>query len=390
MKNILVLAAENSAENYGAHIIDQFKKNEKDVHFFGVGGDKFTERGVEILLHNREFAVIGIIEVISSIIKFKRYMNFLIRKAREKKASAALLIDFPDFNLRLAKKLKKAGIDVYYYISPTVWAWRYSRVKTIKKFVHHLFIIFPFEREIYEREKIPFTYTGHPLLPMIEIKKTKQQFKKHYNLKDDEVIISLLPGSRPSEVKFMLPEMVKAIDLMKKKLNPRIFLLKAYTIDIEIISELIKKSGEKIQIIDQNQGHDLINCSDLVITTCGTANLEIAMIGVPFVVCYRVHSLSYLLGIHLVKIKLYSIVNILAKEKIVPELIQKNFKSDKIVEEAMNLLKNRKLREQMLIKFREIKKMLKQEADPSEIIYKKLADDLFGEKMESLESEPKL
>jgi lipid-A-disaccharide synthase len=377
MKNILILAAENSAENYGTQIVNQFRKNQKDIHFFGVGGNKLAESGVEILIDNREFSVIGIIEVLSSIMKFKRYMNHLIRKAVEKKAAAALLIDFPDFNLRMAKKLKKSGIDVYYYISPTVWAWRYSRVKSIKKYVHHLFIIFPFEIDLYKRENIPFTYTGHPLLPLIKINQTKGQFKKQHDIKDDEVVISLLPGSRPSEVKFMLPEMIKAIGMLKESIPIRTFLLKAYTVDTQSINESIIQSGETIQIVDQTQGHDLINCSDLVITTCGTSNLEIAMIGVPFVVCYRVHPLSYLLGIHFVKIKQYSIVNILAQEIAVPELIQKNFKSDKIVKESLNILKNKEVRKKMLEKFSEIKKLLQQEHNPSEIIFNKMLNDLF-------------
>jgi len=376
MKNILILAAENSAESYGIQIIDQFKKNHKNIHFFGVGGDRFKRKGVEILYHNHEFAIVGIIEVLSSIFKFRKYMRFLLNQAIEKRADAALLIDFPDFNLRLAKKLKKAGIPVYYYIAPTVWAWRYSRVKLIRKVVKHLFVIFPFEREIYEKEKIPFSYTGHPLLSMIRVDKDKSEFRKKMGLHKDKILISMLPGSRPSEVKFMLPEMLKAADQLHEGYNSKTTLLKAHTIDRKIITDILQGAESHIEIIDQDQGHNLINASDIIITTCGTANLEIAMIGVPFVACYRVNRLSYHLGIHLVKIRLYSIINILAREKVVPELIQKEFRSENIYREVTNILQNKKLKEQMLSKFNHIKAHLKQDTKPAEIVYKKIKHDL--------------
>ena len=128
MKNIFIVAAENSAENYGVQVIDEFKKHSPETKFFGVGGDKFLQKGVDVLIHNRELAVIGIIEIISHIVKLKRYLNFLFKTALERKVDAVLLIDFPDFNLRIAKKFRKRGIPVYYYVSPTVWACRYSRV----------------------------------------------------------------------------------------------------------------------------------------------------------------------------------------------------------------------------------------------------------------------
>jgi lipid-A-disaccharide synthase len=376
MKNILILAAENSAESYGLQIIDQFKKNHKNIHFFGVGGDRLKNKGVEILYHNDEFAVIGIIEVLSSIFKFRKYMHFILNKAKEKRADAALLIDFPDFNLRLAKKLKKAGIPVYYYIAPTVWAWRYNRVNLIRKFVKHLFIIFPFEKNIYEKENIPFSYTGHPLLSMIRIDRDKAEFRKDIGLNENEILISLLPGSRASEVKFMLPEMLKAVSEIQKTQNIKTTILKAHTIDQNIITDILRQTESKVDIIGQDQGHNLINASDIIITTCGTANLEIAMIGVPFVACYRVNRFSYHLGIHLVKIRLYSIINILAREKVVPELIQKEFRSGNICREVTNILQNKKLKEQMLSTFKRLKNNLGQDTKPAEIVYKKIKHDL--------------
>ncbi len=231
MKNILIIAAENSAETYGVQIVEEFQKRRNTLHFFGVGGDKFQEKGVEVIFHNRELAVVGIIEVLSHLIKLKRYMTRLLRTAINKKAAAAILIDFPDFNLRLARKLKQAGIPVYYYISPTIWAWRYSRINLIRKYTDHIFIIFPFEIDIFNKEKIPFTYTGHPLIPLIKIDETQEAFKERFLMTADEKIISLLPGSRKSEISYLLPHMLQAVNRLAKKEKIKVFLLKANTND---------------------------------------------------------------------------------------------------------------------------------------------------------------
>jgi lipid-A-disaccharide synthase len=388
MKNILIIAAENSAENYGTQIIDAFQNNNAPVNFFGIGGNKFLARGVDVIIHNKELAVVGIIEVISSIVKLKKYMSTLVNAAKKRKADAVILIDYPDFNIRIAKKFKRAGIPVYYYISPTVWAWRYSRVKLLKKYVTHMFIIFPFEVPIFEKEKIPFTYTGHPLLPMIKVKENRKNFRAKTGVNESELMVSLLPGSRKSEVNFLLPEMLKAMELLKKDFQITLFLLKAVTIERELISGFLKESPLNVQIIDQEQGYDLIHASDIVLTTCGTSNLEIAIIGTPFVAVYRVNKLSYLLGKRFVKIDLYSIVNILAQKEVIKELIQHDFTAKNIVKEMRNILANREVRDKMLAEFAGIRTLLAQDKNAPEIIYKKISGDIgdiYGERGREVE-----
>lgn len=386
MKNILIIAAENSAENYGAQIIDEFQKNNAPVHFFGVGGDKFLARGVDVIIHNKELAIVGIIEVISSLAKLKRCMSTLVKTALKRKTDAVILIDYPDFNIRIAKKFKRMGIPVYYYISPTVWAWRYSRVKLLKKYVSHMFIIFPFEIPIFEKEDIPFTYTGHPLLPMIKVNVTREQFRTRMarmgvinNEKYEPVImVTLLPGSRRSEVHFLLPEMLKAMELLKKEFNIKLFLLKAGGIEQETIAGFLKKNPLNVTLIPQEQGYDLIHASDIVLTTCGTSNLEIAMLDTPFVAGYRVNRLSYLLGKPFVKIDLYSIVNILARKEVIKELIQHHFTAQNIVKEMRRILTDPAVRENMLAEFARIREMLAQDKNAPEIIYKKISMDILG------------
>lgn len=377
MKNILIIAAENSAENYGAPIIDEFQKNNAPVRFFGVGGEPFLARGVELIIHNKELALVGIIEVISHIRKLKKLMSLLVNTAVKRKADAVFLIDFPDFNIRIAKKFKRAGIPVYYYISPTVWAWRYSRVKLLKKYVTHMFIIFPFEVPIYEKENIPFTYTGHPLLPLIEVKESKENFREQLKVRDSELMVTLLPGSRKSEIHFLLPEMLKAMELLKKEFNIKVFLLKAGIIERELIDGFLKESLLDVTVIDQGQGYDLIHASDIILTTCGTSNLEIAMLGTPFVAVYRINRLTYVLGRRFVKIHLYSIVNILAQKEVIKELIQNDFTAENIVKEMRNILTNPEVREKMLMEFTRIRGLLAQDKNAPEIIYKKIAGDIF-------------
>jgi lipid-A-disaccharide synthase len=376
MKNILIVAAENSAENYGAQVVKEFKKKNANTHFFGVGGDKLARLGVELLIHNNELSVVGIIEVISSIAKLKRCMKLLFNTAVQRNADAVLLIDYPDFNLRLAKKFKKAGIPVYYYISPTVWAWRYSRVKLIKKYVDHLFIIFPFEIDIYKSEGIPFTYTGHPLLPAIKVSEPKEKFRRTHSVTGDELVLTLLPGSRRSEIHFLLPEMLKAIALLNKEFHFHVFLLKADNIESSLIESYLKDSALPVEVIEQRQGYNLINASDIVLTTCGTSNLEIAVIGVPFTAVYQVNKLSYVLGKRFVKIRLYSIVNILAGREVIKELIQQNFTPENMAAELRRILTQPDVQKEMQRQFEKIRLKLTQDHHPPEIIYDKIANDL--------------
>ncbi len=382
MKNILVVAAENSAENYGAQVVTEFSKQGAPVKFFGIGGDKLARCGVEILVHNRDLSVVGIIEVISSIWKLKRYMDLIVKEAVERQAAAALLIDYPHFNLRLAKKLKQAGIPVYYYIGPTVWAWRYGRVKQIRKNVDHIFIIFPFEIDIYKKEQIPFTFTGHPLVPAIKVDIGREDFRGEIGVEPSQFLLTLLPGSRPGEVRRLLSEMLGAVKLLRERMGKEIktAILLADNIEQEIIETYLLENPlyntKDIKIIPQNQGHNLIAASDFVISTCGTSNLEIAVLGVPFTAVYKVNKLSYFLGVKLVKIKNYSIVNILAGKRVIEEWIQGECTAGNIAAEVERVSTQPGVKEEMIADFAHIREIVSRDQDPPGMIYRKIAQDL--------------
>lgn len=375
-KNILIVAAENSAETHGAQILDRFNVGGAPVRFLGVGGDRFIQRGADVLIHNKELAVVGIIEVLAHLLKLKRIMDFLVKTALENKVDAALLIDYPDFNIRLAARLKKAGIPVYYFISPTVWAWRYGRVKLLRRFVSHMFIIFPFEIPIYEKEKIPFTYTGHPLVPHINTTLSREAFRQERRIAPDRFLIALLPGSRTSEVDFLLPVMLEAMTLARRELDPELMLLKADGIDDEHIRRLLAEWNLKVTVLPQSSGYNLIAASDAVITSCGTSNLEIAMLGTPFTAVYQVNKLSYFLGKPFVKINRYSIVNILARKEVIRELIQREFTPENVAAETLRLLRDQEAREAMKREFQALRAGLTLADSAADIIYDKISADL--------------
>jgi lipid-A-disaccharide synthase len=372
MKNILLVAAENSAETYAVQVVKEFAARGGAFRFWGIGGDRLAAVGFENVVHNRSLSVVGIVEVAAHLLRIRRILEGIYRQALERKADAALLIDYPDFNLRLARKLRRAGIPVYFYISPTVWAWRYGRVEQLRRWVSRLFIIFPFEVPIFEKEKVSFTYTGHPLLTEVKVGEPREEFRRRHGVGANDILLALLPGSRESEVGMLLPEILGAVRRLQKEFPLKVFLQKAQN----IAAASLAAAGADIHILGQEQGFDLLNAADAVITTCGTSNLEAALLGVPFVAVYRVNRLSYLLGRRFVKIGLYSIVNILAGRQVAAELIQKECRAERIYEETRKILTDSSLREHMRHEFQRIKESLQQDERPAAIICRCISEDL--------------
>jgi len=375
MKKVLILAAENSAETYGVEVVRALRRRIPGIRLFGVGGERFRKMGVELIHHNREYAVVGVFEILSQLARFHRRMRRLVREAVSRKADAALLIDYPDFNLRLARRLKKAGIPVYYYIAPTVWAWRPGRVRQLRRHTHHLFIIFPFEQEIFRRARVAHTYTGHPLLSMVSVRHSRERFRRRFGVAPDTRMITLLPGSRGSEVERLLPAMRSAVEKLAADHDLAVFLLQADHIDDDQLQSLLHGCPVRIRVLPQEERFDLINASDLALTTCGTSNLEIALLGVPFVAGYRVSPLTYRLRF-LLRINRYSIVNILAGDDVVPELIQQDFTADNLAREARKIIDDPEWGQNMRRRLAAVTRTLSRDGDPSDMIAARMASDL--------------
>lgn len=355
--SILIVAGENSGEKYGAHLIHEFKKLRPSISFYGIGGKQMEKEGVDLLYSIQELGLVGGFEIITHFPHLKKIFNHLKKEINLKKTMASVLIDSPDFNLRLAKHLKKLSIPVLYYVSPTIWAWRKKRLKTIKKTVYKMLLIFPFEEKIYKEWKIPAEYIGHPLKERLKLSLTKREFYEKYNLDPAQKIITLMPGSRINELKFHMAVLLKAISKIKTEFNAQFLLLLAENLEPDLLYNYIPNPVEGLKILSKNK-YEAMAYSHLILASCGTSNLEAAFLEVPLISFYRILPLTYFLGKKLVKIKKYSIVNILAGKRVIPELIQQDFTAENIFHKTKKILDSDEVKSEMIKNFKLIKNIM--------------------------------
>jgi len=357
MNSVLIAAGESSGEKYGADVVREFSKKWPACSFFGVGGKGMEEARVELIFRVEELSAVGIFEVLTRLPHYARLFRRLELEVQARKPSAALLIDSPDFNLRLAKRLRNWKIPVLYYISPTVWAWRRGRLKTIKKTVERMLLIFPFETRIYQAGGIPSAFVGHPLKPRVRTRFSRDEFLTKHGLPAGQRLITLLPGSRKTEVKNHLPVLLDSVRRISQHFPARFLLVLAESIDREFLSRFLPPEEERIHVLTED-AYEAIAYSDLVLSACGTANLETALLGTPLVAFYRLSPLTYYPFRPLLKIRDYSIVNILAERRIVPELIQRRFNGAAVAAAAGELLDSEEKREAQKTEFHRIREIL--------------------------------
>jgi len=353
---VLIVAGETSSDRYGALLVQTFKKHHPSTRFFGIGGKQMAKEGVDLLYTVRDISLVGF-EIVSHFSSLLKIFRRLDREIILRKPVAAVLIDSPDFNLRLAKKLKKRSIPVLYFIGPTIWAWRRGRLKTIKKNVKKMLLIFPFEEKIYQDHKIPAAYVGHPLKDVIHLSLSKQEFYQKHGLDKQKRLISLLPGSRKGELKFHMPILLEAIKKIHSVFNVQFLLLKAEHLDDRLFSAYLPSPVQDFKMVTEDK-YEAMAYSDLILAACGTANLEAVFLDVPLISFYRIWPFYYWAGVKFVKIKDYSITNILAGEKIIPELIQKHFTAENLSREVQKILESESGKAEMLKHFKNIKKSL--------------------------------
>ncbi len=366
MDSVLIIAGENSGDRYGAELVKEFKKKYPQMDFFGIGGSHMEHEGVQLLFSVQDLSLVGIVEVLSHLPRIKKIFNSITNEVKKRKPSAAVLIDSPDFNLRLAKKLKTLSIPVLYYISPTVWIWRKWRLKIIKKFVQKMILIFPFEEEIYRSQNIPAVYVGHPLVKKVEVSLPREDFFRKHGINPEKTIVCVLPGSRSSEIGYHMPVLIKAMEKINKKYNVQFILNLAKNLDKDLVLKHIPHSMNNIFALSED-AYAAMAYSDMALSSCGTANLELALLETPFLAFYRLSTLTYNLGIHLMKLKNYSIVNILAGIEFVPELIQKYFTPENIFKETQMILESPDKREKMVFEFKRIKGLLGDKSAPQNV-----------------------
>lgn len=358
------MAGENSGEKYGADLIRAYLDLDPQASFFGIGGQEMAAAGTEVLYPIEKLNIVGIYEAIVSYPRIRRMLIALKKEAIIRKAKAAVLIDSPDFNLRLARLLNKEGIPVLYYISPTVWAWRSGRLKQIKRHVKKMLLIFPLEKAIYEKAGIPAIYIGHPLLTRLKTRMTRPEFRLKYRLPLEIPLIALLPGSRPTEIKNHGPILSKSIDIIKNKIKASFVLIQAKTVDKKIIEKFFSSHHDLIILPEDKDKYEAMGASDLVLAACGTANMEACLLEVPLIAFYRISPLMYFLGKKLVKINTYSMVNILAGKRVVLELIQSKFTPENVAAKVIELLASPEKIEAMKREFKHIRQLLGEENAP--------------------------
>ncbi len=364
-KNVFILSGEASGDLHAANLVRAWKKNSSQFEFQAWGGDRLSAEGVELKKHIRDLAFMGFVEVLQNLPTILRNFKVCKQQIIDFKTDVLLLVDYPGFNLRMAKWANSKGIKVIYYISPTVWAWKENRIHQIKRDVDRMYTILPFEPDFYRKFEMEVQYFGHPLLD--EINRFHQLERTELPLPSAKPILAILPGSRKQELKKKLPVMLNAAEAFKE--THQIVIAGAPNLPETFYQEF--QLGENVSFI-QNQTYQLLSQANMALVTSGTATLETALFRVPQVVCYKSSAISYRIAKALVKIKFISLVNLIMDKEIVRELIQHECKSDLMVLELEKLLDGKEQRVEMLKEYDQLIHLLGQNG-----CSEKMANDLI-------------
>jgi lipid-A-disaccharide synthase len=342
-KEIMLVVGEASGDVHGARLVDAIHKKDPQIKIFGVAGEQLQRTNFEPLFSVAQLTGMGLIELAGNLKNLWRAYRLLRDALKRRRPNLLILIDFPEFNLRLARLAKSLGIPVLYYISPQIWAWRQGRVKQVARWVDHMAVVFPFEEEFYARHGVKVTFVGHPLLNTVQSRQNRESVLTKIGLDPAKPSIAFLPGSRRGEVDFHLPVMRDAAVQLHGERNTQFFCVRASTIDGAKLECALRHPALRIPIVDEDR-YDALHAAELVWTASGTATLETALLGTPMIVIYRLSWLTYWLARLLVRVDHVAIVNLLAGERLVPELIQAEANPARLVAESKTLLDDRILR----------------------------------------------
>ncbi len=353
MKRVLIVAGEASGDLYGGQLIREVTRVAPRTSFFGVGGVSMREAGLSVLSRSEDITVVGLFEVIRHLGVIRRALKNVTESIRSKRPDLVVLIDFPDFNFRVARAARKAGVPVFYYISPQVWAWRRGRVKTLAGLVDKMIVIFPFEVDIYRKAGIDVEFLGHPLVDEVSRKVRGLTIAKARN-----PVIALLPGSRKGEIERHMPVMREAAGIIAKKLPNASFILPlAPTLVPEDIESYLADSPVPIRM-REGAFHEVVKGADVAVVSSGTATVETALLGTPMVVIYRLNSLTFFLARMLIRVPYIAMVNLIAGRLVVPELIQHEARAETIAREALTILDDGVIRRRMKADLREVARVI--------------------------------
>ena len=345
----MVSAGEASGDAHAAHAIEALSDQGVAFSSFGMGADQLQAAGTELIVDCRDLAVIGIVDVLINYPRFMKRLARLRDTMRQRRPDVLMLVDYPDFNLKLAETARELGIPVLFYISPKVWAWRAGRVKRISKLVNHMAVLFPFEVEIYQKAGVPVSYVGNPVVADAVSPYTAAEACEHFGLDSDKPVVSLLPGSRTGEINRNLPAMLATASLIAQRLPDCQFILPvAPTLEESFIKDSLgDKAPEKLTVVTGNS-RNVMRASDVALVASGTATLETALMGTPMVVMYIINRLNYAIMKRLISIPDISLVNIVAGRRIVPEYVQDAATPEAMADDVLSLLQDEERRQTML------------------------------------------
>ncbi|MGQ9642340.1 MAG: lipid-A-disaccharide synthase, partial [Ignavibacterium sp.] len=338
-KSVLIIAGEASGDLHGAALIRELKKLDSELDFYGIGGNKMKSSGMELIYHSDRMSFLGFVEVVKHLPFIRKVQKELLDEVNIRKTKFAILIDYPGFNISIAKKLKALGIEIFYYISPQVWAWGKGRVKKIRKLISKMLVVFPFEENFYKDKSVDAEFVGHPLIRELNEYNylSKNELIDKFGLLPDRDILLLLPGSRKHEVKDIFPAIYEAAKKIAQKFNFQIVVACASSVDESLLRETVKGNDYKIV---SGHTYDLMKHSKFGIIKSGTSTLEAGLLNLPMIIVYKASALTYFIGKTLVKLDNIGIVNILFGKTLLPELIQNDVNPEKIFHEAEKILSN--------------------------------------------------
>jgi lipid-A-disaccharide synthase len=352
---LLLSAGESSGDMYAASLATALKKR-LDVAIFGMGGPRMRAAGVEVLTDYSEVSVVGITEILSHLPSLVRAMRRLVTEAEKRKPPYAILTDFPGFHLRLARKLRRQGVRNIYYICPQFWAWRPWRVRVVRRRFARTLCIFPFEEKFYGDAGVPVKFIGHPLVGNVHASQSRDSFCREHDLNPAKPLVTILPGSRHAELAQHLPVLREACRLIQRELPAQFVVAAAPGSNMTELREGWPSGLEPRVLKDQT--YNALAAADAAIISSGTATVEAALLDVPMVVIYRVTLLTALLAKPLLRTAYYSMVNLIAERRVVPELIQRDFVPERVASEVLQLLRDAHARDQLRAGLADVRKRL--------------------------------
>ncbi|MDZ7749534.1 MAG: lipid-A-disaccharide synthase [Halofilum sp. (in: g-proteobacteria)] len=353
---LMISAGEASGDHHAARFVQALRQRGHAPVLAGMGGPRLAREGMELVVDCRELAIIGIVEVLVHWRRIMRELERLRARLRAAPPDLLILVDYPEFNLKLAATARELGVPVLFYVSPQVWAWRPHRVARIGRLVDMMAVLFPFEVDFYERAGVPVRYVGHPLVDEIHPEMPAADVRAELGLDRERPTLGLMPGSRRGEIERLLPLLLESARSVERERGPvNLVLPLAATLDPEPVQARIEQSGLEVRLVPGGRAYDVIPVCDAIVTASGTATLEVALLGVPMAVVYRVHWLTWQIMHRLMTVDDIALVNIVAGRRIVQEFVQRHARPEAIAREAARLLDDADYRARMQAELAEVR-----------------------------------